>query len=81
MRFAFDALELPSLLAYTAAANLRSRRVMERLQMRRDRREDFAHPHIDAGNPLSEHVVYRLDAEDWRISSRSVRALHQHGRA
>ena len=81
MRFAFETLELPSLLAYTAAVNLRSRRVMERLNMSRDPREDFAHPGIAAGHRLSVDVIYRADAARWLISSRHVRALHQHGRS
>ena len=80
MRFAFDELRLPSLLAYTAAVNVRSQRVMERLRMRRDPREDFAHPGIPAGDRLCAHVLYRTDAARWLISSRHVRALYQHER-
>ncbi len=72
---------VPSLLAYTAAVNVRSQRVMERLQMRRDPREDFAHPGIPAGDRLCAHVLYRADAARWLISSRHVRALHQHDRS
>jgi RimJ/RimL family protein N-acetyltransferase len=78
IRFAFEELELDSLLAYTAAVNKRSRRVMERLHMRHEAAEDFAHPSIAAGDRLSEHVVYRADAARWLISSRHVRPLHQH---
>jgi ribosomal-protein-alanine N-acetyltransferase len=81
MRFAFEELELPSLVAYTAAVNLRSRRVMERLQMSRDPREDFAHPSIADGHRLREHVVYRAHAPRWLISSTHVRPLHQHDRS
>jgi RimJ/RimL family protein N-acetyltransferase len=71
-------LGLPELVAYTAVRNLRSRRVMERLGMRRDPAEDFTHPGLPASHPLAAHVLYRTDA---RISSRRVRALHQHGRS
>jgi RimJ/RimL family protein N-acetyltransferase len=78
MRFAFEELELPSLVAYTAAVNARSRRVMERLRMRRDPGEDFAYPGIAAGDRLCEHVLYRADAARWLISSKHVRALHEH---
>ncbi|MGD0453910.1 MAG: GNAT family N-acetyltransferase [Solirubrobacteraceae bacterium] len=60
--FAFDELGLPSLVSYTAARNLRSRRVMERLGMRRDPAEDFIHPGVPAGHPLAPHVLYRLEA-------------------
>jgi RimJ/RimL family protein N-acetyltransferase len=58
--FAFDELRLSELVAYTAARNGRSRRLMERLDMRRDPAEDFAHPRLPASHPLATHVVYRL---------------------
>jgi len=69
MRFGFDELELPELVACTATGNLRSRRLMERLGMRRDPAEDFEHPQLPAGHPLRAHVLYRIDAARWRISS------------
>ncbi len=50
---------LSPLLAYTAASNMRSRRLMERLGMRRDPAEDFTHPAIPARHPLARHVLYR----------------------
>jgi RimJ/RimL family protein N-acetyltransferase len=59
-RFAFADLGLAELLAYTAAGNLRSRRVMERVGMTRDPYEDFSHPKLEPGHPLSAHVLYRL---------------------
>lgn len=64
--FAFDELALRELVSYTAVRNARSRRVMERLGMRRDPAEDFAHPGIAAGDPLAPHVLYRLDAHTRR---------------
>jgi RimJ/RimL family protein N-acetyltransferase len=63
--FGFDELELASLLAYTAERNLRSRRVMARLGMLRDPAEDFIHPAVPVGDPLAQHVLYRLDADTW----------------
>lgn len=59
---AFGALGLSALVSYTAARNARSRLLMERLGMRRDPAEDFAHPALPAGHPLAPHVLYRLDA-------------------
>jgi RimJ/RimL family protein N-acetyltransferase len=58
--YAFDELRLPALLAYTAERNDGSRRLMERLGMRRDPAEDFLHPEIPAAHPLAPHVLYRL---------------------
>jgi ribosomal-protein-alanine N-acetyltransferase len=60
VEFAFGELALPELLAYTAARNLRSRRVMERLGMTHDPAEDFSHPKLDPAHPLAPHVLYRL---------------------
>jgi RimJ/RimL family protein N-acetyltransferase len=58
--FAVDRLGLRELVAYTAERNERSRRLMERLGMRHDRAEDFAHPGLPVGHPLAAHVLYRL---------------------
>jgi RimJ/RimL family protein N-acetyltransferase len=69
-QFAFGELAVAELIAYTAQGNARSRRVMERLGMRRDPAEDFVHPDLPPGHPLAEHVLYRLAAPG-RISSPS----------
>jgi ribosomal-protein-alanine N-acetyltransferase len=60
VRHAFTALDLPALVAFTVAANLRSRRVMEKLGMTHDPLDDFDHPLLPAGHPLRRHVLYRL---------------------
>jgi RimJ/RimL family protein N-acetyltransferase len=62
LQYAFDVLKAPEIVAFTAVANARSRRVMERLGMRRDAAGDFDHPRVPAGNPLRRHVLYRLSA-------------------
>ena len=59
---AFTRLRLDALVSYTAARNRRSRRLMERLGMRRDPAEDFLHPALAADHALAPHVLYRLDA-------------------
>jgi RimJ/RimL family protein N-acetyltransferase len=58
--FAFDRLGLGELVSMTTAANHRSRRVMEKLGMRRDPADDFEHPLLPAASPLRPHVLYRL---------------------
>jgi RimJ/RimL family protein N-acetyltransferase len=60
--FAFERLGLGALVSFTAAGNRRSRRLMERLGMRRDPAEDFIHPALAKTDPLAPHVLYRLDA-------------------
>lgn len=60
LRHAFGVLELSEVVSFTAATNLRSQAVMERLGMSRDRFSDFDHPRIPEGHPLRRHVVYRI---------------------
>lgn len=59
--FGFEELGLDEIVAFTVTGNLRSRRVMEKLGMRHDPRDDFDHPRIDEGHPLRRHVLYRLE--------------------
>lgn len=56
----FEALGLEEIVSFTVPANLRSRAVMERLGMRRDPADDFAHPALPLEHPLSRHVLYRI---------------------
>ncbi len=69
LRFAFELLLLPEVVAFTAPANARSRAVMERLGMHHDSAGDFDHPRLPAGHPLRRHVLYRLTGEDWGRSA------------
>lgn len=57
--YGFDTLGLAEIVANTVPANLRSRRVMERLGMTRRPEDDFDHPNVPAG-PLKRNVLYRL---------------------
>jgi ribosomal-protein-alanine N-acetyltransferase len=65
VQFAFSSLELDSIVSFTAAVNLRSRRVMERLGMSHNEANDFEHPIVARGHPLSHHVLYTLSGEEW----------------
>lgn len=56
----FDRLGLEEIVSFTAAINLKSRRVMEKIGMTRDKAEDFEHPSVAEGDPLRTHVLYRL---------------------
>jgi RimJ/RimL family protein N-acetyltransferase len=59
MKFAFERLHLPEVVALTASINQRSRAVMERLEMSYDPDDDFEHPRLEPGDRLRLHVVYR----------------------
>ena len=69
MSYGFAELDLPEIVAYTAAINMRSRRVMARLGMLRDDSEDFLHPSLASDHPLAPHVLYRMDAARWRVQA------------
>jgi RimJ/RimL family protein N-acetyltransferase len=60
VRYAFEVLGLESLVSFTVPANVRSRRVMEKIGMTRDPEGDFDHPNLPEGHPLRRHVLYRL---------------------
>lgn len=57
--FAVDELGLTEIVSFTAATNLRSRRVMEKIGLKRDPADDFDHPNFSAGHPLRPCVLYR----------------------
>jgi RimJ/RimL family protein N-acetyltransferase len=65
----FGVLGLSEIVSFTVPANVRSRRVMERIGMTRDPAEDFDHPRLPAGHPLRRHVLYRLRAPGHPSSS------------
>jgi RimJ/RimL family protein N-acetyltransferase len=60
LAFGFAALELDEIVSFTVPANLRSRRVMERLGMTRAEADDFDHPGLPVEHPLRRHVLYRI---------------------
>jgi ribosomal-protein-alanine N-acetyltransferase len=62
--YGFKVLRLLEILAWTTPANQASRRVMEKLGMTRDPSEDFDHPRLPGGHPLTRHVLYRARAVD-----------------
>ncbi len=65
VRYAFEVLKLETLVSFTAAVNLRSQRVMQKLGMAHDPAEDFDHPRLPEGHPLRRHVLYRLRRAEW----------------
>ncbi|MDW5443438.1 GNAT family N-acetyltransferase [Polaromonas sp. SM01] len=66
LAFAFDTLELPEIVSFTALSNRRSQAVMERLGMLRSA-ATFEHPKVPVGHPLREHCLYRLSHEQWAL--------------
>jgi RimJ/RimL family protein N-acetyltransferase len=60
VRLGFEQLGLGEIVSMTVPDNLRSRRVMEKLGMSHDPKDDFDHPRLPEGSPLRRHVLYRL---------------------
>ena len=58
LRYGFDAVGLPEVVAVTMARNVRSQAVMRRIGMTTDPAEDFDDPDVGEG-PLRRQVVYR----------------------
>jgi RimJ/RimL family protein N-acetyltransferase len=60
LEFGFRELKLTEIVSLTTVSNARSRRVMEKLAMRRDSNDDFDHPALPPGHRFRRHVLYRL---------------------
>jgi len=60
LSYGFGELELEQIVSFAVPANVRSRRVMEKLGMTHDPRDDFDHPNLPEGHRLRKHVLYRI---------------------
>jgi RimJ/RimL family protein N-acetyltransferase len=60
LEFGFQTLRLQEIVSFTVPANVRSRRVMEKIGMTHSEADDFEHPVLPEGHPLRRHVLYRL---------------------
>jgi RimJ/RimL family protein N-acetyltransferase len=69
---AFGSPGLDALVSFTAEWNRRSRRVMEKIGMTRDPREDFIHPKLPPGHKLAPHVLYRISRAAWLTRDRAA---------
>lgn len=62
VRHGFDVARLHEVVSFTSPDNERSWRVMERIDMTRDARDDFDHPNVPEGHRLRRQVLYRVAA-------------------
>lgn len=60
----FGPLGLEEIVSFTVPMNIRSRAVMEKIDMHQDPADDFDHPMLEPGNPLRQHVLYRIKREE-----------------
>lgn len=56
--YGFQELGLSEIFAFTASQNVRSRQVMERIEMKYI--DEFNHPKLPQGHPLEKHVLYKI---------------------
>jgi RimJ/RimL family protein N-acetyltransferase len=66
--YAFTTLKLDEVVALTAAGNVPSQAVMQRLDMTHDANDDFDHPYT-LGTPLQRCVLYRSRATNYRAGA------------
>lgn len=66
LKYGFETLNLEKIVAFTAVQNMRSRKVMEKIGMHHDPKDDFDHPKLPDGPLLKRHVLYRINHNEWR---------------
>ncbi len=65
LAYGFKTLHLGEIVSFTAVQNMRSRRIMEKIGMHHDPKDDFDHPKLPKEHKLNRHVLYRLKSSDW----------------
>lgn len=65
LKYAFETIKLEEVVSMTARGNLRSQRVMHKIGLTYDPKDDFYHPNLSEGHPLRDHVLYRITRQDW----------------
>ncbi|MER9594100.1 GNAT family N-acetyltransferase [Mesorhizobium sp. M0244] len=63
--FGFEKAKLNQVVAIAAVENTASRRVMERIGMSHNPKDDFDHPLKGVDDPLRRQVLYRLTYDHW----------------
>ncbi|MBA3815534.1 MAG: GNAT family N-acetyltransferase [Parachlamydiaceae bacterium] len=66
LEYGFEIQRLPEIISFTSAQNIRSRKVMERIGMQASPKDDFTHPKLQESHPLSKHVFYRINNDEWK---------------
>lgn len=66
LQYGFNILKLDEIVSITVPPNVRSKRVMEKIGMHTDPKDDFDHPKLSEDHPLKKHVLYRLKKSEWQ---------------
>ncbi|KTC84042.1 GNAT family N-acetyltransferase [Legionella brunensis] len=59
LNYGFNELNLKEIVSFTTLSNVRSQRVMQKIGMTHDEKDDFCHPNLPLYHILSRHVLYR----------------------
>jgi RimJ/RimL family protein N-acetyltransferase len=70
----FERILLDEIVSMTTTTNLNSMRVMQKIGMKTNPKENFQHPLVEDGHRLQEHVLYRISKEQWS-RSRETRSV------
>lgn len=63
--YAFNTLNLPEIVSFTAKNNIKSIKVMQKIGLQYSEKDDFDHPKLEINSPLRRHVLYRLSKEEY----------------
>ena len=64
LHHAFTDLKLDEIISFTVVANVKSRRVMEKIGLRHVEEDNFDHPKLEENSLLRRHVLYRLTRDE-----------------
>ena len=62
----FSFFSLETICSFTARLNVPSEKVMQRLGMEHCPEDEFDHPALPVGHPLSRHILYRMTKRRWK---------------
>lgn len=65
LHHAFMDIGLEEVVSFSAVANAQSRRVMEKIGLHHNPKDDFDNPKLAADSPLRRHVLYRLTRAEY----------------
>ena len=71
LKYGFERLKLEEIVAFCAKDNGQSRRVMEKIGMHCNPKDDFNHPKIPSKNNLCRQVLYRISKTEWEKQERN----------
>lgn len=71
LTYGFETLMLKEIVSFTAVQNTRSRRIMEKIGMHHNPKDDFDHPKLPEDHQLRRHVLYRLDQHEWETQRKN----------